>query len=159
MKHDVFAKWLKAVIAGATLIGIACCVFVIPIVSSIMSVRYPLLAEWMPFWAGVLYICALPCFAAMILSWRIASNIQKDNGFSMENARLFGIFSYLALGDSAFFLISCIIFWIIGFDHIGLLLVNILIVFIGMAVFVCTSALSYLVAKAASLQEDSDLTI
>ena len=36
---------------------------------------------------------------------------------------------------------------------------DILIVFAGLAVYVCTAALSYLVAKAANLQEDSDLTI
>ena len=77
----------------------------------------------------------------------------------MTNAKLFKVFSILALVDSAVFGVASIVYWLLGMNHVGLLLVDFLIVFAGLAVFVCTAALSYLVGKAAVLQEDSDLTV
>ena len=44
-------------------------------------------------------------------------------------------------------------------SHPGVLLLSLLIVFAGIAVTVASAALSHLVYKAASLQEQSDLTI
>lgn len=159
MKHDVFAKWLKVVIAGTTMIGLTCCAYVIPQAGKILAGRYPEYSYWLLPWEIVLWITSVPVFVAMVIAWVIASNIEKDNSFTGTNAKLFKIFSLLALGDSIFFLLASIVFWIIGMNEAGLLFIDLLIVFIGLAIFVCTSAISYLVDKAARLQEDSDLTI
>lgn len=159
MKHDLFSKCMRVVIAGITLIGIICCVFVIPELSRTFVDWYPEMEHWVLPWQILIYLCTVPCFVAMVISWKIAVNIGKDKSFTMENSRLFKIYSILALVDSAVFLIGSIVYWLIGINHPGLLLIDFLIVFAGIAVFVCTAALSYFVAKAASLQEDSDLTI
>jgi len=159
MKPDVFAKWLKAVIVGTTLIGLACCIYVIPLVMKIVKIRYPELAGWVLPWNILLYVCAVPCFVAMVICWKIACNIQADRSFSMDNAKLFKYFSYLAIGDSIVFLTGSVVYFLLGMNHPGMLIVELLIVFAGLAVFVCTAALSFLVSQAAQLQEDSDLTI
>jgi len=95
----------------------------------------------------------------MVLSWMIANNIEKDKSFCMANAKLFKIFSMLALGDSAFLLVAMVVLWLLGYNHPGLMLIELLVVFCGLAIFIIASALSYFVAKAASLQEENDLTI
>jgi len=159
MKHDIFAKWLKVVIAGVVLIGLACCVYIIPQMSKIYSNKYPEFISWVIPWKIVLYVCAVPCFIAMVLAWMIASNIQKDKSFCIANAKLFKAFSFLALGDSVFLGVASVVLWLLGYNHPGLLFVQFLIVFIGLAIYVCSAALSYFVAKAASLQEENDLTI
>lgn len=159
MKPNVFAKWLKVIIVGTTLIGLISCIFVVPEVMNIISFRYPELGYVVMPWEILIYVCSLPCFAAMGISWKIATNIQNDNSFCMENAKLFKWFSYLAIGDSLLFMGGSIIYLFIGLNHIGIMIVEMLIVFAGFAVFVCTAALSYLVREAAELQEDSDLTI
>lgn len=159
MKPTVFAKCLKVVIIGTTLIGLACCIYVIPEIMEIFRTEYPEFAGWLLPWKILLYVCSVPCFIAMFVCWRIAGNIQKDRSFIKENARLFKIFSFLALGDSAVFMCGSIVYFILGMNHPGLLIVEMLVVFAGMAVFVCTAALSYLVSQAASLQDDVDLTI
>lgn len=159
MKHDIFAKCLKAAIAGVTLIGLACCVYLIPFCGNYLVERYPEYGFARLPWVIFIYICAVPCFIAMGLCWRIADNIGKDNSFSFENAKLFKIFSYLALGDSIFFLVVSVIFLFVGLNHPGILLASMLVVFIGLTVYVCTAALAYLVDKAATLKEENDLTI
>lgn len=159
MKHDIFAKWLKVVIIGVTIVGITACAYIIPQMSRILAEKYPEFESWATPWMIVLYVCAVPCFAAMVISWMIATNIGKDNSFCMANAKLFKIFSMLALVDSIFLFIAMIALWLMGFNHPGLMFIELLVVFFGLAIFICTSALSYFVAKAASLQEENDLTI
>lgn len=159
MKPETFARLLKIVIVGTTLIGAACCIYVLPTIMDIIRNSYPEYEHWIMPWSILIYICAVPCFIAMFICWKIAVNIQADNSFSMDNAGLFKVFSYLALGDSVVFLFGSILLFLFGMNHPGLLIIDILIVFAGFAIFVCTSALSYLVAKAANLQEDSNLTI
>lgn len=159
MKHDTFAKWLKVVIVITTLIGIACIVLVIPGLCQILDSYFPEFGGWLLPWQITVDIASIPCFVAMFLCWLIASNIQKDNSFCMANSKLFKIFSYLALGDSIYFAVASIVLWLVNMNHPGLLLIQFFICFVGLAIFVCTSALSYFIEKAATLQEDNDLTI
>lgn len=159
MKPNVFAKWLKVVIIGTTLIGLACCIYVIPSLMDTFISMYPEFSYWVLPWKILLYVCSVPCFIAMFICWKIAQNIQNDRSFCVENANLFKIFSYLALGDSVVLMLGSFIYFFLGMNHPGLLIAEMLVVFAGFAVFVCTAALAYLVAQAANLQEDSDLTI
>lgn len=159
MKPNIFAKLLKVIIIGTTLIGVGCSIVVVPDFMSLFPSYYPEFSHWIIPWMILIYICAVPCFVALLISWKIASNIQKDRSFCHANARLFRIFSYLALGDSIVLGLGSVAYWLCGMNHPGLLVLEFLVVFVGLAIFVCTSALSYLVAKAADLQEDSDLTI
>lgn len=159
MTHSKFARWLKVVIIGVIIIGITCCVYILPQLSKIWAEKNPEFSSWVLPWSIVIYVCAVPCFAAMVMSWLIASNIEKDNSFCMANAKYFKIFSMLALGDSIFLFVAVVVLWLLGFNHPGLMLIELLVVFCGLAIFICTSALSYFVAKAASLQEENDLTI
>lgn len=159
MKHDVFAKWLKALIIGTTLIGIAGLFTIVPFISNLLRFQYPQAEQTISVWTILIYLFTVPCFVAMGLSWKIASQIQKGHYFCTENGRLFALFSKLALGDSVLFLLASIVFYTMGMNHIGFLVLSLLVAFIGLAIGICTAALSYFTNSAAILQEDSDLTI
>lgn len=159
MKHDLFARWLKVLVVGTTLFGLASTFTIVPFFGEILRIQYPDCRHLVLPWEITICLCAIPCFAAMLLSWRIADHIQKGNYFCFENGRLFLYYSRLALGDSIFFLITSIFFYVKGMNHLGYLFMILLVTFIGLAVFICTAALSYFVNSAARLQEDNDLTI
>lgn len=159
MKPKTFSVCLKVIIIFTAIIGLLCLFAVIPKVAEIFQNSFPEFAYWVLPWKIVFTITSLPCFTALVLSWLIGDNIGKDNSFSLINARLFKIFSILALADSIFFSLASIVLWLCGMNHPGMLIVDILIAFIGLAIYVCTSAMSFFVKKAATLQEDSDLTI
>ena len=159
MKHDLFSKWLRGIIIGTTLVGVLTLTFIIPELAGTFKEKYPEFAYWVLPWLILIYACAIPCFIAMGISWKIAVNIGRNESFTLENAKLFKIYSILALADSIVFFAGSVIYTLCGMNHPGLMIMDILIVFAGLAVYVCTAALSYLVAKAANLQEDSDLTI
>lgn len=50
-------------------------------------------------------------------------------------------------------------FLLLNMSHFTVFAVSLLIVFVGVAISVASAVLSYLVGKAADLQEQSDLTI
>lgn len=159
MKHDKFARWLKALIVCTTLLGAACTYYMVPFFGLVIHYQYPECSHLVGPWKAIVYLCILPCFAAMGVSWMIADHIQKGRYFCMENAHLFAIFSGMAIGDSACFLLASFFFYLKGINHIGFLSLSLLVAFAGFAVGICTYALSYFSASAARLQEDSDLTI
>ena len=120
----------------------------------ISGIRPPLLAL-----DGVSLVTAVPCFAVLVLAWRIATNIGRDRSFSNENASLLKWISVLAAADAAFFFLGNVVMLLLDMSHPSVVLASFIIVFAGIAVAVISAVLSHLVKKAAVLQEESDLTI
>ena len=106
-----------------------------------------------------LWVTAVPCYAALLMGWKIAANIGLDRSFSQENARLLQIIAGLAAGDTAYFFAGNIVMFFMNMNHPGIFLLSLLICFAGISVTVAAVCLSHLVYKAADLQEQSDLTI
>ena len=160
MTQKTFSNLLKAAIVLALL----CC-------AAVYGLYVPAVAgEWKeaaPELSGLYLPClifveltALPILAAFVLSWKIASEIGRDNSFSRENARRMKIISYLALADVAYFWIGIIVFASAFSAMSGpWLILAILVGAAGLIVAVCAGALSHLILKAAVLREENDLTV
>lgn len=160
MKQSSLAKRLKFAIIGIGLCGLIVYAVVIPILG--MQLRRQWNGEFSGLfwpWLVFLWATAIPCAAALVLSWRIASNIGADRSFSMENAGLLHGISVLIAADSAFFFLGNLIYWLLNLSHPGVVIAAFPVAFAGVAISVAAAALSHLVRKAAELQEQSDLTI
>ena len=159
MTQQKLSAWLKAILIGVGLCGLIVYFAVLPSIGSSLHASFPEFAAWHWPWMIFLWLTAIPCFAALVMGWRIAVNIGKDRSFSEENARLLQRIGYLAAADTAFFFLGNIVFFFLGMNHAGIMLASLLICFAGVAVTVAAVCLSHLVHKAADLQEQSDLTI
>ena len=106
-----------------------------------------------------LWITAIPCYAILVLGWKIAVNIGENRSFSSANAGLLQGIAWLVAGDILFFFLGNVVFFFLGMNHPGILLVSLLICFGGFSVTVAAACLSHLVHKAALMQEENDLTI
>ena len=159
MAQKNLAKWLKFIILG---VG-ACALFVysviLPMYGQGAVLKYPEFAYCYKPWLWFLWSTGLPVLAALVLCWRIASNIGRDRSFSLDNARLLKWISWLAAADSGYFFIGNIVMLGLGMSHPGVTLLSFLVVFCGVAVTVAAAALSHLVLKAADLEEQNELTI
>ena len=159
MKQKSLARWLKAVIIGAALCGAVIYLLVIPDFGQSIAADNPEFAYCYWPWLIFLWCTAPPCFAALILGWRIAKNVGNDRSFCMENARALKWIAWLALADAAFFFAGNVVFLFFNMNHPGVVLLSLVAVFAGIAVTIAAATLSHLVGKAAELQEQSDLTI
>ncbi|MBR2520757.1 MAG: DUF2975 domain-containing protein [Oscillospiraceae bacterium] len=159
MKQSTLSKWLKFIILGVGVCGILVYAVFVPEYGRSTVEANPEFTGWFVPWLVFLSVTALPCYAALVLAWKIAVNIGCDRSFSTENARYLKWISFLAAGDALYFFIGNVVMLVLDMNHPGIALASLLIVFAGLAVTVASAALSHLVGKAAALQEQSDLTI
>ena len=159
MTQVSLSKWLKVIIIGVGLCGLVVYGVVIPSYGASLVASYPEFSG--RYWPWLLFLLAtgIPCYAALIFGWQIASSIGQDRTFTNENARRLTVISRLAAGDAAFFFVGNAVLMLLSMSHPGVFLGMLLVVFAGVAVAVAAACLSHLVQKAAALQEQSDLTI
>lgn len=159
MEQKTLSRWLKVILLGIAVCGLLVYFFVVPSYGKSLMSLYPEFAYRYYPWLFFLWATGIPCYAVLLLGWKIATNIGRDRSFSQANADYLKWISWLAAGDSAFFFLGNLIFLYANLSHPGVALFSLLIVFAGIAVTVAAAALSHLVKKAAVLQEQSELTI
>ena len=159
MKQRNLSRWLKIIIIGLAVCGLVSDFVVIPALGQSAAGDDPALIRMYLPWLIFAWVFSIPCYAALVFSWRIAGNIGRDRSFSAENARFMKYISILAGGDTAFFFIVGTIYLFLGISHPGVFIFSLIVVMIGAALAVAAAALSHLIGKAAELQDQSDLTI
>ena len=159
MKQKTLALWLKLILIGVALCGAVICALILPGLGTSLVESAPEFGHCYWPWLIFLWICALPCFAALVVGWRIADNIGKDRSFTNENAKLLSVIAILAGAAAALLFTGNIVFMFLNMNHPGIMLASLLVVFVVACFSVGMAALSHLVRKAAALQEESDLTI
>ncbi len=159
MEQKTLSKWLKCILIGVGICGLAVFAAVIPMYAIAMRTMYPEFSNRFWPWLIFLWISGLPCFAALVMAWRVAVNIGADRSFSKQNACIFRQISWLAAGDACFFFAGNILLLLLNMSHPSVVIASSGIAFAGAAAAVVCAVLSHLVKKAADLQEQSDLTI
>ncbi len=158
MTPKKLSRWLKCIFVIVGICGVIGYA-IIPMFGADMRSLYPEFSNRFLPWLIFIWASGVPCFMVLVLAWRIATNIGKDQSFSGQNARMLKWISVLAAGDAGFFFVGNVLFLLLDLSHPGVVLASFLVVFVGIAVAVMSAVLSYLVNKAAALQEQSDLTI
>ena len=113
MTQKTFSHLLKA----AIILAFLCC-------AAVYGLYVPAIAEETRTYAASLSFLWLPCLIfveltaapiliAFVLSWKIASEIGRDNSFCRENARRMKVVSWLALIDVAYFWLGILVFWFV----------------------------------------------
>ena len=159
MEQKTLSKWLKLILLGMGICGLAVYFLVVPSFGDSLRSQYPEFAGRYWPWLIFIWVSGIPCYAVLVLGWRIAANIGRDASFSLENARFLRSIAVLAALDAAYVFLGNLAMLFLDMSHPGVVLLSLLVVFAGAAVAVAAGALSHLVRKAALLQEENDLTI
>lgn len=159
MDQKKLSWWFRVIIISVGLIGAVVYFFIFPFCGKSIADTYPEYAYAFWPWLIFLWVTGIPCYIALAYGWNIATSIGEDQSFSLANANRLKKISYLVAGDTKFFAVGNIVLLVLNINHIGILLISVLIMFVGFAIAIVAAALSHLVMKAANLQEQSDLTI
>ncbi len=159
MEQKTLSKWLKCILIGIGICGLVFYAVVIPIFGIDLRSQYPEFSNRFWPWFAFILVSGIPCFVVLSLSWKIASNIGRDQSFSEANAKLLKWISGWSAGDAIFFFVGNILLLLFNMSHPSVVLASFVVVFIGVAVSVTSAILSHLVKKAAILQDQSDWTI
>ena len=159
MRMKSLSVWIKIILIGFALCGAGILGFAVPKIGTAIAKAYPEFAGAYVPWLVFLWIAAVPCYAVLALGWMIAANIARDNAFSSVNAKLLKAIAVLAAVDSVYFLIGNIILLILNMNHPGIVLTSLVVVFIGAALCVASTALSKLTSRAADIEDENRYTI
>ena len=160
MRQKELAGALKGIVVLCLLAGALVCGLLVPALGRELAREFPEVA-WL-FWPclGAFWLTCLPVLAALVLVWRMAARIGRDNSFCRENARDLKRICWLALGDTAAYLVGTIAIWALKVGFPPIFLMGVLaILLVGVAIAVVAAILSHLIQKAAELKADQDLTI
>lgn len=144
---------------GLALCGIAFFGFALPEIGSDLAAANPEFAYCRLPWLIFLWVDSIPCFAVLVLVWRLSVNIRKKEVFSVGNSKIFGAVAALTLGDTVFFLLGNFVFLLLNMSHPGILIGALFASFLGLGFGFCCGELSRYMRRAAALQEQSDYTI
>lgn len=159
MEQKALSSWLKGAIVCLAILGLFIFGFVIPAYGLSLTSAYPEFAHCFWPWMILILLVAIPCYAALVIGWKIAAEIGRDRSFSADNARRMRTISNLAFGDVMLFFCGNVLLLVFNMSHPGVFLLSLLPDLFGVAIAVCAAALSHLIYKSAALQEDADLTI
>ena len=106
MKQDALAKWLKFIIVGVGFCGLLTYTIIMPRFAAYLVRQNSMLEKNVLPWLILIWISAIPCYAVLVLGWKIADNIRRDRSFSYENAEYLKWVSYLSMADAVFTRVS-----------------------------------------------------
>ena len=150
---------LKLSIGGMALCGLVLYFGAIPIFALSMRTSYPEFANRFWPWLAFLWGSALPCYGVLFYGWRVAGEIGRGNAFSGENAASLRAVARLAVLDTVYFALGKIILFLLSMSHPGIALGLMAVCVVGVIFAAVADTLSKLIAEAARLREEQDLTI
>lgn len=159
MTQKNLSRWLKAVIIVGVLVGVGVYGWFVPMAAQEYRASYPEFAWAYPPFLAFILGTGLPCFASLFFAWKIAAEIGRDNSFSRINAKHMKVIAILALCDVIYFRVGLIVFALLGASSAPILITTVFIDIAGLAISVCSAALSHLILKAAVMREENDMTI
>lgn len=107
----------------------------------------------------IVALCTVVVAIAIFFAWAIFADIGRDRSFTMKNAVRLKMIAWLFLSDSLVFLAALAAVFILKIGSAGLPFVMLLIIFIGISLTVICACLSHLIAKAAVIEQENELTI
>lgn len=150
---------LKLSVAGMALCGLLLYLGAIPLFALSMRTAYPEFSNRFWPWLAFLWGSALPCYGVLFYGWRVADEIGKGNAFSTQNAASLRAVARLAAVDTVYFAVGNITLFLLSMSHPGIAIGLMAVCVVGVIVAAVANALSKLIAEAARLREEHELTI
>ena len=156
MRQKELSIWLRSMVIVVGIFLVLCCVFLAPASGRQAEAAANGSGVWT---VALLYVTAVPAFWALGIAWLIFRDIGRDRSFTEINAARLRRISILAGADTVLYLIAFGFLAVLGAMSPAGALIRGAIVLFGAGCSAASAALSHLTAKAARMQDDSDLTI
>lgn len=159
MNQSNLSKWLKFITIIVGIMGVLVFFVILPEIGKDIVLSNPEYAYCYWPWLIFIWLMAIPCYLVLVLFWNICGEIEMDRSFSRKNAKLLSLISRLAIIDIIFCFIGNLVFFFLHMSHPSVVIGFLFIIFAGVTVAIVSAALSHLVEKACTIQEENDLTI
>ncbi len=159
MSSKALSKMIRAADIAIALCGLVVCIYILPIIGADVVKEYPEFSHWYLPWFTFLMLTAAPCFAVLVVVWKLAAAIRQERVFTIQTAHLVKYGSLIILCDVGFFFIGNIVFLLLNMNHPGVILLSLFVDIFGITLAVSAATLSRYITRASALQEEVDGTI
>lgn len=143
------------------LCGLYCCFIGYPIFSMIESGFNPAYTtnysmQWVQFGVIIAFrlITSIPCFAVLIMAWKISSCIKKGETFSYRTKRLLKISALTLFIDLAVFAVGNVVLYFLKWN--AFFKVYVILFIIGLAIATVLAIAAHYVGQAAAIREENE---
>ena len=157
MKRVGLVRTLKGVVAFLAVMAAVYYAAIFPSRIREIGLEEPELAWLVTPGVIAISLSAVPIAIALVLFWKICTEIGRDNSFCHQNARWLSGIGVCALIDTGYCAIGTVTLEIIAGSPIWLL--GTAVCMVGLAIALAAFLLSHLVLKAADMKDENDLTI
>ena len=157
MKRGGLVRTLKGVVAFLAVMAAVYYAAIFPSRIREIGLEEPELAWLVTPGIIAISLSAVPIAIALVLFWKICTEIGRDNSFCHQNARWLSGIGVCALIDTGYCAIGTVTLEIIAGSPIWLL--GTAVCMVGLAIALAAFLLSHLVLKAADMKDENDLTI
>lgn len=159
MSQKSCANMLKSILLLAAVAAAAVYFLLAPHIAVKVMQTYPEYAYAFWPWLGYVLLSCVPVFWAFAEAWAIFTRIGHNRSFCPENTASMRRISILAACESVYLLSGNLVLSIFVVNHPGIFLFFMMLAFLALIVCGVCAALSMLIGKASTLQEENDLTI
>ena len=160
MKPKKFSVMMKSVIIALALFGAGFYFYFVPaFLKQVDSFKLFTHRQIFLPWLILTVLTCIPCYAVLVLAWKMAVSVEKDKQFSHKNSGRLKKIAVCALADTGFFFLGSLVYWVLGINIPAIVVISVIILFVGIAFAAAADVLAGMVEKAAILQEENDLTI
>ena len=150
-------RTLKGVIIFLAIMAAVCYIGIFPSQIREAGAQYAEMAWLVRPGIAAVSASAVPIAAALVLFWRICTEIGRDNSFCRKNARWLAGIGLCALIDTGYCAVGTVTVEVLAGGPVWLVGAGVCVV--GLAIALAAFLLSHLVLKAAELKSENDLTI
>lgn len=158
MNQSQIARILKIATAAAALIAAGVFLFYLPLAGYQLAEEWELTALYLPALLVTEVIWVLVNLALWQF-WKVCRRIGENASFSQENARSFRWISRYALAATVLVALPFLAACFLGMMNAAFGIPFLLVIFVGLGIAVLSWCLSLLIANAAELKQQTDLTI
>ena len=156
MSSKTLGNLMRVCVISIAICGLFLCLYVIPHWGKSIITSYPEFSSWFWPWLIFAWLVALPCFAVLVLVWRIAGAVLNETVFTLLTAKWMKMVSVLLLTDAGILFSGNIIYLFLRMNHPSVVIFSMMgdIFIVALALF--AAALSRYITKASILQEETD---
>jgi len=159
MRQKELSAWLKLIIVFSGIFVLLLCIYIGPEMGRRFLLDSAKLKELYKPAIAFIWMTAIPFFIALVLGWKICSDIGSDQAFTANNGYRMKIISILSIIEGALYVSALFYISVVGSYQTNVLIFLLFILFVSVVISVFTSMLSHLVRKASEIKQDNDLTI
>ncbi|MDR1409192.1 MAG: DUF2975 domain-containing protein [Oscillospiraceae bacterium] len=156
MSPKTLCRLLRLAVIASGICALFIMLIAIPSFGKMLVWWEPYVVGWYTPWLIFAWVAALPCFAILVLIWRVSGAVKNDTVFTVKTARLIKAGSVLLFIDVGFFFVGNIVLFLFGMSHPFVLLISAIVDIFAIALALLAAVLARYITKAAALQVMSE---